>query len=703
MSLKYLLPALQSRPGSVGMPDRDFEKLLLDVQVGRTNSRSQEEFMESLERIINELKAHAVEAEPFLKPVPKKLAPDYDQYISKPMDLGTLLKNVKNRMYKSKKSFARDLNLIWANCLTYNSVEVSVFCSEASSFDLITCVDPQGHPLRQQALFMKRLADHHLSYLADRASEAPAPPTFLTAQLASGSLSRQGRSASVMEQPLNGTLSSGNANGQSDAGAGRDVTMADPDDVIVVDDKPAGAPYIPLPNDIFDSPAIIRTQESMQAYQSLLETDVRVDTAGQSDKDSALIPSWYPQQPRSSRGGSRSRQTSPNALETVTENLRVDNRLGAWWGELNQPQWIGSGFPISVLDSGKESAIEPTGRRSKRHTKKTTRKLKPAPLRDPDVEGGFLQDAVARNIENLSRIRVEAHRLSLHVSALSDENAPPPILPEINLEDDFKAEELLARRKLPKDRSDEVTESVAGQQLRYFVGAMLGQAGFEGMCEQSPYATCDVTHLSSTLSQEMVHLAIRENGNFTPEILSTHVTDDIFKSNQKVEDTLNKIRQAMAAQPELEIMDDDIDDKDMLFGIPGMEDLGDFLGIPGMPAIPRKLLRPPPGISESDKAKPDTPVLEYQPPPPFIPLRSSDIPFQIGLLRSFYTERLGDAEEIPEDDFDPNLPPMGAMGQVNVKTVSAATKRKAEAAAATAGSTDANKKKSKFLPPTNRS
>lgn len=61
------------------MPDRDFEKLLVDVQVGRvrterlvglraskllrsvyvqTNSRSQEEFMESLERIISELKAH---------------------------------------------------------------------------------------------------------------------------------------------------------------------------------------------------------------------------------------------------------------------------------------------------------------------------------------------------------------------------------------------------------------------------------------------------------------------------------------------------------------------------------------------------------------------------------------------------------------------------------------------------------------------
>lgn len=219
----------------------------------------------------------------------------------------------------------------------------------------------------------------------------------------------------------------------------------------------------------------------MQAYQALLETGLRDDTADSVDRISASVPSWYPQQPRSSRGGSRSRQTSPNAHETATENFRADNRLGAWWGELSQPQWVGSGFPISLLDSSKERPVEPTGSRSTRRTKKPTRKSKAAPLRDPDVDGGFLQDAVARNIENLSRLRVEAHRLSLHVSALSDDSGPPPILPDINTENDFKAEELLARRKLPKDKSEQVSEIVAGQQLRYFVGAMLGQAGFEGI------------------------------------------------------------------------------------------------------------------------------------------------------------------------------------------------------------------------------
>lgn len=37
------------------------------------------------------------------------------------MDLATLQKRVKSQMYRSKKAFADDLDLIWSNCLLYNS------------------------------------------------------------------------------------------------------------------------------------------------------------------------------------------------------------------------------------------------------------------------------------------------------------------------------------------------------------------------------------------------------------------------------------------------------------------------------------------------------------------------------------------------------------------------------------------------------
>lgn len=44
--------------------------------------------------------------------------------IKKPMDLTTVLRNVKARKYKNKDDFSSDLGLIWENCFTYNTHEV---------------------------------------------------------------------------------------------------------------------------------------------------------------------------------------------------------------------------------------------------------------------------------------------------------------------------------------------------------------------------------------------------------------------------------------------------------------------------------------------------------------------------------------------------------------------------------------------------
>ena len=49
---------------------------------------------------------------------------DPSAVIKKPMDLGTVLKKVKGQQYKDKRSFAEDLELIWSNCLEYNSAPV---------------------------------------------------------------------------------------------------------------------------------------------------------------------------------------------------------------------------------------------------------------------------------------------------------------------------------------------------------------------------------------------------------------------------------------------------------------------------------------------------------------------------------------------------------------------------------------------------
>jgi transcriptional activator SPT7 len=78
------------------------------------------------------------------------------------MDLTTMLRNVKSGRYKNKADFVTDLDLIWENCMHYNTQEVCHFYSSPSN------TDTQTHPLRAAARLMKQKADHHLTFLADK-------------------------------------------------------------------------------------------------------------------------------------------------------------------------------------------------------------------------------------------------------------------------------------------------------------------------------------------------------------------------------------------------------------------------------------------------------------------------------------------------------------------------------------------------------
>lgn len=77
---------------------------------------------------------------------------------------------------------------------------------------------------------MKRLADHYLSYLADRASESASLPSFLTANIPSVVGSRQGRSASAahgLPSPgqTHAQLNDGGPKGASAMGGGEAISM----------------------------------------------------------------------------------------------------------------------------------------------------------------------------------------------------------------------------------------------------------------------------------------------------------------------------------------------------------------------------------------------------------------------------------------------------------------------------------------------
>ncbi|KAL0955565.1 hypothetical protein HGRIS_001806 [Hohenbuehelia grisea] len=109
--------------------DGNLKLLLTSVKESRrqnSDTKLVDPFYDSLEGLLIDLRTISIDnrdAEAFLRPVQRSEVPDYYEVIANPMDLQTMLKKVKQKSYKSKKEFKDDLDLIWSNCYTYNAVE----------------------------------------------------------------------------------------------------------------------------------------------------------------------------------------------------------------------------------------------------------------------------------------------------------------------------------------------------------------------------------------------------------------------------------------------------------------------------------------------------------------------------------------------------------------------------------------------------
>ncbi|TKA64861.1 hypothetical protein B0A55_10011 [Friedmanniomyces simplex] len=144
LTLKHLIARIDMKRDMVKASDNQLRTLISEVRKGRSKWASedrvgQEELYEAAEKVLMELKAMTEYAQPFLQRVSKREAPDYFQVIKTPMDIGTMIKKLKQLAYKGKRDFVDDLNLIWANCLRYNSTP--------------------DHPFRKKALYMRKETD----------------------------------------------------------------------------------------------------------------------------------------------------------------------------------------------------------------------------------------------------------------------------------------------------------------------------------------------------------------------------------------------------------------------------------------------------------------------------------------------------------------------------------------------------------------
>jgi transcriptional activator SPT7 len=152
LMLKHLLSRIDAKREQVRAQDWQLRKLISEVRKNRSKWASedkigQEELYEAAEKVLTDLKAMTEHSGPFLNRVNKREAPDYYNIIKHPMDIGTMMKKLKSLQYKSKKEFVDDLNLIWSNCLTYNT-------------------DP-NHPLRKKALHLQKHSEHMLFLIPD--------------------------------------------------------------------------------------------------------------------------------------------------------------------------------------------------------------------------------------------------------------------------------------------------------------------------------------------------------------------------------------------------------------------------------------------------------------------------------------------------------------------------------------------------------
>jgi transcriptional activator SPT7 len=186
LTLKHLISRIDAQRDRVHATDAQLRSLISEVRKNRSKWANedrvgQEELYESTEKVLMELKANE-HAHPFLQRVNKREAPDYYNVIKHPMDIGTMMKKLKQLQYKSKKDFVDDLMLIWSNCLKYNA-------------------DP-SHFLRKKALHMKKETEKLVPLIPDITVRDRAEVEAEERRMRNGDADADGADDSEDEEPI---------------------------------------------------------------------------------------------------------------------------------------------------------------------------------------------------------------------------------------------------------------------------------------------------------------------------------------------------------------------------------------------------------------------------------------------------------------------------------------------------------------------
>ncbi|WVR05165.1 hypothetical protein IAU60_002177 [Kwoniella sp. DSM 27419] len=719
--MKYLLDFLDDIPGAPKLSDPEFAQLLQDVQAGKNSSKAAtDRFHEDLEKLVNEIKA-SPESVAFQRPVSKRDAPDYYDVIKKPMDLTTILKNVKGRKYKTKDELARDLNLIWDNCYEYNSSD--------------------SHPLRAAARLLKQKADYHLGLIKDKNERQFNPLQSLLSHASVGSPlpgaglprspSRNGDGLAGADEDAAGESDDaqgedGEGEGEDTAGAangpeGGEASRSKRGQSVASTSRMNGRPgsgrvasppvFRPQLNTSLETaPALLRTPYTMTHY-----LPVSLSQAGPSFSDKGKAkeilygtapPPWYP---------------LPAGVDD--EDVKLE---GYWWGAMTSDEAMVSGLP-SVPEM-----VRPVGNKC-RHVRPASTPNGHGPVASPvPVQAQAsakrkrpkkLRKLVHRTVDQLHESRQLIHR----IQEFQRIEAEGGMLPSREIE---TAKERMIREDERKERAEgrrvekknidvrrkeggEVAAEEATLAMKQASAGLLAHAGFEGANEAALdlFTRVAVDHLhnigrtfrllvdgfSNKMTAEEITLhALHENGQIATQDLESHLKDEVEREGAKVAEMQRKIRQAFKEAMTAPVIQDDMmfgNDGEMLVDGNFADELGeDFLGLRDLGidkefglsslTVPSALFygRKKRAVDAGLEGLKDS-SLEYPPPPKFVPLVPSAIPTILpALLHAFYATRMEAGVTVTEDDpFDPSHAQIGSLGQIVVKgppAANAASKKK---------------------------
>ncbi|KAF2200546.1 hypothetical protein GQ43DRAFT_373564 [Delitschia confertaspora ATCC 74209] len=225
LTMKHLIARIDSRRDMVHASDAQLRSLISEVRKNRSKWANedrigQEELYESMEKVLMELKA-GEHAHPFLQRVNKREAPDYYTVIKHPMDIGTMMKKLKQLQYKSKKEFVDDLMLIWSNCLKYNA-------------------DP-AHFLRKKALYMKKETEKLVPLIPDIVVRDRAEVEAEERRMRNGDADADGAEDSDDEEPI---MASRGRKAPSKGGKGTSTARKAPPDLVEGTPGPDSKPQL---------------------------------------------------------------------------------------------------------------------------------------------------------------------------------------------------------------------------------------------------------------------------------------------------------------------------------------------------------------------------------------------------------------------------------------------------------------------------